>query len=206
MQVTNRLLVAADFLGVAVAVDLGVLLAGYGLLRLLRISISWTTWAIGGTIIVASAWLCLATFSQRLPAPGDSNLLGFLSLAVTLLAAYELPTRRWYLRVKRGPMRAFAHWSRGVLGYLTRHHSFFGWVAIAAAVAHSAFYWPLLVGTASRQFISGIAALMLLALLTGAGIWIERAIRTRGLAHSARLLHIVFSAAFVAAVLVHIGL
>jgi hypothetical protein len=59
----------------------------YGLLRLLRLPVTWITIIIGSFFILASFYLGMDSMIQGHPDPGLSNSLGFLSFAIAVYAA-----------------------------------------------------------------------------------------------------------------------
>lgn len=196
-SITILLLSVIDFFG---------LLGSYGLLRLLHISANWVTWIIGTSLIVVSTFYCLALLAPIGVPPdvGTSNLLGFVAFLIAIDSWSQWVTRRWYLLLKKLPLSWVTMRVRETFLFLRKHHQFLGWLVVITAVAHVAYFLPILANVSRYEVITGFVALAFLALGTGLGWWIELAVRRKQASQRLRLLHFLVAIAFVLAFLVHV--
>src|SRR5438105_5608513 len=135
------------FLSVMGTVDFVLLIGGYGVLRLLRISVNWVTWVTGTLLIAASVLFCLSVllpnhFLGETHASG--NLLGLVSFLVAVHSASQWTARQWYVRVRKSTASLLVGGSRNFLLFLRRHHVFLGWVVALTAISHTVDYLPIL--------------------------------------------------------------
>jgi hypothetical protein len=96
--------------------------------------------------------------------------------------------------------------SRNFFLFVRKHHTFFGWIVAAAAVAHMAVYLPVLSETRGYEIVTGFIAIGILALSVLLGIWIwfvtrVRKQRTPTLIHTT---HSVLTIAFLLVLAAHI--
>lgn len=191
-----------------IAIDSVFFLGGYSALRVLRISVNWVVWILGYLIIVASVALCYSvsspTYSLRDVVFG--NLLGAFSFLISMYAASQWVSRRWYVFIKKHTLSFVVQQSRNFLLFVRKHHTFFGWIVVAAAVAHMAVYLPMLSEVRGYEIITGFIVIGILALSVLLGIWIWfvtkiRKQRTPMLVHKA---HSILTVAFLLALVAHI--
>jgi hypothetical protein len=171
-SITILLLSAIDFFG---------LLGSYGLLRLLHISANWVTWIIGTGLIVVSTFYCLSLLAPIGVPPdvGTSNLLGFVAFLIAIDSWSQWVTRRGYLLLKKLPLVWLTTGVREAFLFLRKHHQFLGWLVVITAVAHVAYFLPILANVSQYEVITGFVALAFLAVGTGLGWWIELAVRRK---------------------------
>ena len=183
-------------------------LGGYSLLRMLRISVNWVVWIFGYLIITASAVLCYTVFNPMysLPDGPGGNILGMLSFLIALYAVSQWIGRHWYVFVKRRALPFVAQRSRDFLLFVRKHHTFFGWIVAAAAVAHMAVYLPRLSEVREYEVVTGFIAIGLLALAIPFGVWIwfVTSIRKQRIPKVVHSVHTILTFAFLLALVAHI--
>lgn len=189
--------------------DFCFLLTSYGVLRVLRVSVNWITWIAGSLIITASAAVCLAVlWPNALPTPirGGGNIVGLIAFFVAVYAASQWTTRQWYLRVKKDAGQWLKQSSKNVLIFLRKHHTFFGWVVGAGAVAHMVFFFPIMANISLYEEITGFIAIGILALiaLLGVWLWIESALRKKRMPKTVHTIHAALTIAFFIVLFLHI--
>ena len=187
-------------------IDFFSLLGSYGLLRLLHISANWVTWIIGTGLIVVSTFYCLSLLTPIGVPPdvGTSNLLGFVAFLIAIDSWSQWVTRRGYLVLKKLPLSWVTIRVREAFLFLRKHHQFLGWLVVITALAHVAYFLPILFDVSRYEVITGFVALGFLALGTGLGWWIELAVRRKRASQRLRLLHFLVAIAFVLAFIVHV--
>ena len=193
---------------ILIIVDSVFFLGGYSVLRVLRISVNWVVWIFGYLIIIASVALCysVSTPTYSLHDRGFGNLLGALSFLIALYAASQWISRHWYVFIKNRLHSFFVQQSRKFFLFVRRHHTFFGWIVAAAAVAHMAVYLPMLSEVRDYEIITCFIAIGILALsiLLGIWIWFVTSVRkqcTPRLIHKA---HAILTIAFLLSLVAHI--
>ena len=188
------------------AIDFFSLLGSYGMLRLLHISASWVTWIIGTGLIVVSTFYCLSLLAPIGVPPdvGTSNLLGFVAFLVAIDSWSQWVTRRGYLVLKKLPLFWLTRGVREAFLFLRKHHQFLGWLVVITALAHVAYFLPILANVSRYEVITGFVTLALLVVGTGLGWWIELAVRRKRTSQKLRLLHFLVAIAFVLAFIVHV--
>src|SRR5258708_8947538 len=105
MRPIEGMLVRSVLLLILCGIDFGFLLGGYGILRVLRISVNWVTWIIASFIIALSVEVSLAIIMPG-TAPswldrGGGNLVGVFSFLIAVFAASQSMTRQWSVHIKR---------------------------------------------------------------------------------------------------------
>src|SRR5450432_2128613 len=177
----NGLLVRSVAILFLSGVDVCMLLGSYWFLRLLHISAHWVTWIIGTCLIVVSTFYCLSLLVPiGVPADvGTSNLLGFVAFLIAIDSWSQWVTRRGYLLVKGLKWSWLTMRMRDAFLFLRKHHQFLGWLVVITAVAHVAYFLPILTNVSQYEAITGFVALAFLALGTGLGWWIESAVRRK---------------------------
>lgn len=187
-------------------IDFFSLLGSYGLLRLLHISANWVTWLIGTGLIVVSIFYCLSLLAPIGVPPdvGTSNLLGFVAFLIAIDSWSQWVARRGYMLLKKLPLSWVTMRIRETFLFLRQHHQFLGWLVVITAVAHVAYFLPILANVSRYEVITGFVALAFLALGTGLGWWIELAVRRKQASRRLRLLHFLVAIAFVLAFIVHV--
>lgn len=190
-------------------IDFCVLLGGYGVLRVLRLSVNWVTWLIGSLIIVLSLGVCLGVAmpdmtSKWLGAGG--KVVGALSFLIAVYAASQWTTRQWYVRVKQQASKWLIQRSKELLMFLRKHHQFFGWIVAAGAVGHMVFFFPILSRISIYEEITGFIAIGILALmvLLGLWLWIETAWRKRRMPKAVHTVHSALTIAFFVVLFLHL--
>jgi hypothetical protein len=189
--------------GILAAIDFFCLLLSYAVLRVLRISVHWITLFIGGLIAAAAVYACYTLLTPNPTGQGLSNTLGALSFLIAIFAIGQWLWRRWYLLAKSTPVRFVARASRGFFLYLRDHHRFFGWLVVLTATAHAVLLLPVIDQVSRTEVVTGVIALVLLAVLTGLGEWIELTVRHKRASRNLRWLHTALAIAFLAAFAVH---
>lgn len=184
--------------------DFFFIIGSYGVLRVLHIPVNWVTWVIGTILLVASGISSLLIFvpSQSAAFSGDA-LIGIVSFGIAIYSAAQWITRRWYLVVKKWAVPLLVVPSRNAFLFMRTHHQFFGWIVFATASAHALSYIFILNRISQLELITGLIVWALLALLTGAGMWIEDSIKSKHMSKNARLFHIIIAIAFFIAFLTH---
>lgn len=191
------------------ALDFGLLLAGYGLLRLLRLPVHQLTRVIGGAIIALSLGVCLSVAlsmqTARWPG-GGSKIVGALSFLVAVYAAGQWAMRRWYVWIKQQAGARVIRATRDCLVFLRTQHLFFGWVVGAGALGHLVFFFPVLAHTSVYEEITGFVALGILALmvLLGLCLWFVSTVRKQRIPGAVRGVHAALAIAFFLALFLHI--
>jgi hypothetical protein len=206
MSIVHDLLLRSTTILLLSVIDFFSLLGSYGLLRLLHISANWITWIIGTGLIVVSTFYCLSLLAPIGVSPdiGTSNLLGFVAFLIAIDSWSQWVTRRGYLLLKKLPLAWVTMRARETFLFLRKHHQFLGWLVVITAVAHVAYFLPILANVSQYEVITGFVALAFLALGTGLGWWIELAVRRKQASPRLRLLHFLVAIAFVLAFLVHV--
>lgn len=202
----HRLMISVVALGVLSVVDMVVLLASYGTLRVMRIAPRWPTLLIGyglTGLMLWAMWLTLLNPVSERRYIEWSALTGALAFIVSVFAVAEWPARGWYVGTKGRLWRWLTGQSRRFFLYLRDHHSFFGWLTLVAASVHTALIFPELGLVSAVEVWTGVVALALLAALAATGEWIAWATRTRRLAKGARWWHLALTVAFILAFAVH---
>ena len=202
----NGLLVRSVMVLILSAIDFFCLLGSYGLLRLLHISANWVTWIIGTGLIVVSTFFCLSLLAPIGVSPdaGTSNLLGFVAFLIAIDSWSQWMTRRGYLLLKKLKFSWLTAGVREAFLFLRKHHQFLGWLVVITAVAHVAYFLPILANVSLYEVITGFVALAFLAVGTGLGWWIEQAVRRKRASQRLRFLHFLVAIAFVLAFIVHV--
>jgi hypothetical protein len=206
MMSINDILMRSVLILFLSAVDFGILLGSYWLLRVLHISAHWVVWIIGTCLIVVSTFYCLSLLVP-IGVPPDaamSNLLGFVAFLIAIDSWSQWVTRRGYLLLKKLKLSWFTTRVREAFLFLRKHHQFLGWLVVITAVAHVAYFLPILANVSRYEVITGFVALAFLALGAGLGWWIEQAVRRKRASQRLRLLHFLVAIAFVLAFLVHV--
>jgi hypothetical protein len=206
MYIIQDILTRSTTIMILSVIDFFGLLGSYGLLRLLHISANWITWIIGTGLIVVSTFYCLSLLAPIGVPPdvGTSNLLGFVAFLIAIDSWSQWVTRRGYLLLKKLPLAWVTMRARETFLFLRKHHQFLGWLVVITAVAHVAYFLPILANVSQYEVITGFVALAFLALGTGLGWWIELAVRKKQASQRLRLLHFLVAIAFVLAFLVHV--
>ena len=175
MYFAETLLMRSVFYTILATIDFFILLGSYGFLRLIRLSVNWATWLIGSLIILDSALLCLSfIFPQYLMQYRRSeNILGVLAFLVAVYTAAQWVTRQWYIQVKKHVKGGVVQATRSVLMFLRKHHQFFGWVVVCAALAHTVFFLLSIpqIGIGNYEYITGFITLGILSLSVVLGVW-----------------------------------
>ena len=183
-------------------------LGGYSLLRVLRISVNWVVWIFGYLIIVASAVVCYSVVSPvySLSDGSGGKILGILSFLIALYALSQWASRHWYVFIKKRALSFIAQQSRNFLLFARKHHTFFGWIVAAAAVAHMAVYLPRLSEVRDYEVVTGFIAIGLLALSIPFGVWIwfVTSVRKQRMPKVIHSVHTVLTFAFLVALVAHI--
>lgn len=207
MPPASRLVELAIVLVSLAAIDAGFLFVSYGVLRLIHISVNWTTWLVGSLIIAASAYTCLLVFLPATPVRGSglSNVVGAFSFLVAIHAANQWTTRRWYIVVKKGAARWLAGPIREVLLFLRRHHQFLGWLVVITAEAHTFYFLQDLTRFPAFKIITGFIALAILLAMAFIGLLIEYAVRHKRVSQKIRIVHSLLAIAFFAAFVAHVS-
>jgi hypothetical protein len=194
------------------------LLVCYGCLRLLHISIRWTTWIVATLLFIVSGWFSVIVLleSQSLASlqslAEQSNALGFGAFLILVYALGQWILRGWYRLVKQHTRSLLVRASRAIFLFFRQYHQLFGWIVLATATAHMLYFIPLLIlqshqdRLAPSVLLTGALAWGLLVCLVGIGIWVERTIKARQLAKKARIVHFVTALVFTALVVLHAGL
>lgn len=187
-------------------IDFFCLLGSYGLLRLLHISANWITWIIGTGLIVVSTFYCLSLLAPiGVPSDvGTSNLLGFVAFLIAIDLWSQWVTRHGYLLLKKFKVSWLTAGIRNAFLFLRKHHQFLGWLVVITAVAHIAYFLPILFDVSRYEVITGFIALIFLVVGTALGWWIELAVRKKQGSQRLRLLHFLVAIAFVLAFIVHV--
>lgn len=185
------------------------LLAGYGLLRLLRLPVNQFARVIGGAIIALSLGICLsmALSAQTARWPGGgSKIVGALSFLVAVYAASQWTMRRWYVWIKQQAGAWVVRSTRDFLVFLRTQHLFFGWVVAAGALGHMVFFFPALAHTSVYEEVTGFVALGILALmvLLGLWLWFVSVVRKQRIPGVVRSVHAILAIAFFLALFLHI--
>ena len=189
------------------AINYGAFLVGYSILRWARLSVDWTTWIIGGLLALLSGANCLF-----LLVPSQFNTfrtggqLGYFSVFLGMYAFAQWGARAGYVWGKRPALHLSMQPVRHLFLFLRKHHQFFGWLVLVTAIGHTVTYLPIFTRIAPKWWITGILGLILLGLLIGLGLWIEREVRERRLSTRARLVHIVTAIAFFVVIYLHLAL
>ena len=206
MSIVHGLLLRSMTVLILSGIDFVCLLGSYGLLRLLHISVNWMTWIIGTCLIVVSTFFCLSLLAPIGVAPdiGTSNLLGFVAFLVAIDSWSQWVTRRGYLLLKKQQVSWVTTHVREAFLFLRKHHQFLGWLVVITALAHVAYFLPILAHVSQYEVITGFVALAILAVGTGLGWWIELTVRRKRASQRLRLLHFITAIAFVLAFIVHL--
>ncbi len=206
MMSINGLLIRSAAILFLSLVDFCILLGSYWLLRLLHISAHWVTWIIGTCLIVVSTFYCLSLLIPLGVPPdvGMSNLLGVVAFLIAIDSWSQWGTRRGYLLLKKLQLPWLTTRVREAFLFLRKHHQFLGWLVVITAVAHVAYFLPILTQVSQYEVITGFVALAFLALGTGLGWWIEQAVRRKRASQRLRFLHFLVAIAFVLAFMVHV--
>jgi hypothetical protein len=210
MRPIEGMLVRSVFLLILCGIDFGFLLGGYGILRVLHISVNWVTWIIGSFIIALSVEVSLAIIMPG-TAPswldrGGGNLVGVFSFLIAVFAASQWMTRQWYVQIKRQAGKWLVQASKNVLMFLRKHHQFFGWIVVAGAVGHMFFFFPFLSRINVYEEVTGFIAIGILALsvILGIWLWIESSWRKRRMPKNMHTIHSALTIAFFIALFLHI--
>lgn len=186
--------------------DVCFFLAGYALLRALRISVNWATWLIGSFLMALS--LLAGLHPGLLPSPLSriGNPLGAMAFFVAVYAACQWITRQWFLRIKQSTNKWLKQSSKNVLLFLRKHHLFFGWVVAAGSLAHIVFFLPVLTDVSLYEEITGFLALGSLTViaLLGTWLWIELSLLKRRMPKGVHTTHALLTIVFFVALLLHI--
>ncbi len=206
MDIVHDLLLRSMTVLILSGIDFVCLLASYGILRLLHISVNWVTWIIGTCLIVVSTFFCLSLLAPIGISPdvGTSNLLGFVAFLIAIDSWSQWVTRRGYLLLKKQQLSWVTTRMREAFLFLRKHHQFLGWLVVITAVAHVAYFLPILANVSQYEVITGFVALAILAVGTGLGWWIEQAVKRKQASQKLRLLHFLTAIAFVLAFMVHV--
>jgi hypothetical protein len=208
MRSLDSLAARSVFLLILCGLDFALLLGGYGMLRVLRLSVNGFTRIVGSAIIALSLSICLG---MALPAqvsrwPGAaSKVVGALSFLVAVYAASQWPLRHWYVAVKQRASRLVRP-ARDFLVFLRSQHLFLGWVVAAGALGHMVFFVPTLARIAVYEEITGWVAMGILALmvLLGLWLWFVTVVRKQRLPRGVRAVHSVLALAFFLTLFLHI--
>lgn len=202
----QELLTRAVAILILSTIDFCVLLGSYWFLRLLRISANWVTWIIGTCLFVVSIFFCLSLLLPIgiTPEVGMSNLLGVIAFLVAIDAGSQWLVRRGYLLLKGIKWSWLTMRVRDAFLFLRKHHQFLGWLVVVTAVAHVAYFLPILMHVSQYEVVTGFIALFFLAVGAGLGWWIEWAVRRKRAAQRLRLLHFLVAIAFVLAFMLHV--
>jgi hypothetical protein len=203
----RRLLASAVALPILAVVDVIMLVVSYGTLRVMRIPPRWPTLLIGyglSTLMLWALWLTLVN-----PYTGGrfiawSSLCGGLAFVVSIFAIVKWPTRLWYVWAKRRMGNWIIRPCRNFFLYLRDHHAFFGWLTLLASAVHTILIFPRLSSASTYEVWTGVAALVLLAVLAATGEWIAYATRTKHLSTRMRWLHLTLTFAFILAFAFHV--
>jgi hypothetical protein len=206
MSIIHGLLQRSELVLILSTIDFFCLLGSYWLLRLLHISTNWVTWIIGTCLIVVSTFYCLSLLAPIGVAPdvGTSNLLGFAAFLIAIDSWSQWVTRRGYLLLKKQQLTWVTMRAREAFLFLRKHHQFLGWLVVITAVAHVAYFLPILANVSRYEVITGFVALAILAVGAGLGWWIEQAVRRKRASQRLRLLHFLTAIAFMLAFIVHV--
>jgi hypothetical protein len=197
----------AAALSILGAINYGIFLFGYSILRWARISVNWATWIIGGLLILLSAANCFFVFMpDQFNTFRVGGLLGFFSLFIGMYALAQWGVRTGYIWGKKRAIRFPVQAMRNLLLFLRKHHQFFGWLVLITAAAHALAYLPEYTRIASKWWITGLIGLALLGFLTGLGLWIERQVKLKRLSTKARLIHIITAITFFVVIYLHLAL
>lgn len=135
----------------------------------------------------------------------QSNLLGAVSFVIGVYAASQWLARQWFVQLKKRTTSFLIQQSRNFLIFIRKQHVFFGWIIVAAAFAHMAFYIPAFQEQPS-EIITGFIAIGILALMTilGSWVWIETSWRKRKMPTVVKNIHTWLTIAFFAVLLLHV--
>jgi hypothetical protein len=193
---------------ILIALDSACFVLGYGLLRFLHISADWVVWALGFVLIVASLALAYAYVTATLTSRDFhlSNTFGEWSFYIAVFAAGQWIIRQWYLIVKKHTKAWLAQQSRLFLIFVRKHHSFFGWLVFAGAVAHMVVFLPNIAEEHGYEIVTGFIAIgiLVLSILLGLWIWFVRSIRKQRPPKMIQTIHSWLSIAFLVVVVLHI--
>ncbi|MHB8596396.1 MAG: hypothetical protein ACYDER_06245 [Ktedonobacteraceae bacterium] len=209
MRSVDTMVARSVLLLILCGMNFGFLLGGYGVLRVLHISVNWVTWIIGSGIIALSMGVCLAILLPGMTpvnfGPGG-NLVGVFSFLVAVYAASQWVTRQWFVKIKRHAEKWLVQASKQVLMFLRKQHLFFGWIVVAGAVGHMVFFFPILSRINIYEEITGFVAIGILALMVilGAWLWIQTAWRKRRMPKTVHTLHASLTIAFFLTLFLHI--
>lgn len=184
MVIVVTILVRALFIFFIYCLDFGLFLIGYGILRVIHISVNWVIWSIGGLIIFLSLAQCFAiAFPDVLPGEVGmiGNPLGTLAVLIAVYAVSQWIMRQWYLFIKTRGTQWLRDSSRTVLIFVRKQHVFFGSIIAVASLAHFVSFLPHMQEISFYEKGTGFLALGLLALIVflGAWLWIVTTLRKR---------------------------
>jgi hypothetical protein len=200
----DRAILSCILLAVASVFFLG----GYSILRALRISVNWTVWIFGYVIIVASVAVCyvVSTPTYSLRDVGYGNLLAVFSFGIAGYAASQWVSRHWYVFIKKHTRSFIVKGSRNFFLFVRKHHMFFGWIVVAAAVAHMVVYLPIFAAANNYEIVTGFIAIGILALsvLLGLWIWFVTSVQKKRTPRFVHATHSLLTIAFLVALAIHI--
>ncbi len=202
-MVLYRVALVMGFLGVAAILDFGFFTVSYGVLRVVRIPVSWVTRAIGWLIIVL-ALSATAFLPFNGTADGIASLMGVFSFGVGIYAIGEWLARRWYLTVKRVGLAFISRAARDFYLFVRQHHNFFGWIVLITAWAHALAFLPLLDQVSFGAVWSGALAWVAVTLLFCLGLLTDRRMQLKRRVPRLRRWHIGLGFTFFAIILLHI--
>ncbi|HTK09173.1 MAG TPA: hypothetical protein VL485_18530 [Ktedonobacteraceae bacterium] len=182
MSFAGSILIRSFFYCVLSIIDFFLLLGTCSILRLIRISVNWTTWIIGSILILNSVLIFLSLFFPQLsPFQVTEAFLAALSFLIAVYTAGQWFTRHWYIQIKKRTTSRIVLWSKNALLFLRKHHEFFGWVVTFTALAHMANFLPTITTARQYEVITGFIALGILLISVILGLWIWYQKRTKKL-------------------------
>lgn len=161
--------------------------AGYALLRRLKISLPWVVRILGAVILLASVsfgvWMLVTggispTGGLRSAGPGMfllarfGTLLGIIATPIALYAALSWIVRQGYIMSKKRAWKGLGSPLRDLLIFVREQHQFFGIIVIVAASGHMLQYLPQLANNETYEIVTGFVAIGTLGLMVILGLWV----------------------------------
>ncbi len=132
-----------------------------------------------------------------------SNLAGKVALIVVAGSVGLWVSRQVYIFLKRNGQRALQQLLKSIFLLLRQVHPFFGWIVLATATLHAAYYF-LHLTTLTTRMQTGILAWVVLFLLVVFGLRFQFSLRRKVFRKSIRLWHVLTAIVFLVALAVHV--
>lgn len=169
---------------------------------------SWLIWGASGLVAALTLYWSGVDFlnpTKRLfdgtNLEGMSLILGGLSFLWGVSALFIYLSKQVFLRLHMLRLKDLEV-VRRILLLAKNHHNLFGWITLAAATGHGA-YFLIHPARSAYEFWTGVGAWVALALLATSGLWMGRVVADPDRAKLTRMYHGVLTLGYVAVLALH---